>query len=336
MTMALLIFLVCAVAFLLGLTIGRGRTRVGQRTMEQQLGEFRMRIDTLVESQRSVPLELASAQANQLRTLGDVRERLGQLVETTKRLESVGESVAEVQELLKVPKLRGTLGEVWLEDLLRQVFPSSHYQMQFRFRSGEAVDAVLNVGDRMVPIDAKFPLESFQRMQVADAVSLERERRTFRRSLKQRIDEIADKYIRPDEATFDFALMYIPAEGVYYEAIIRGETLEDDESVVGYAISRRVIPVSPNTFYAYLSAILHGLKALHVEERAVEIRDSLAGLQLQFGRFQKAYELVGTHLERAAKQYSDSEKQLDKINLRFENITGVESVTNEEPKVLIA
>jgi DNA recombination protein RmuC len=314
---------------------------------QQQLIELRNRLDTLATTQRDVSTVLAEGRAEQAQALSrqvtelsslltrqleatratvdhrladtgnavaDVRERLGQLGEATKRLENLGASVAEVQELLKVPKLRGTLGEVWLEEILRQIFPSSLYHTQYTFSSGERVDAALELGGRMVCIDSKFPLEACQRMMAADGDAAERERKTFQRSVKARIDEIADKYIRPDEGTYDFALMYIPAERVYYEAVARNEAPEQDDSVIGYALARKVIPVSPNTFYAYLAAILHGLRGLQVERRAREMLDALGGLQQEFGKFQRANELVGKHLDNAVRQHDEAERQVGRIN----------------------
>ncbi|MGA2383146.1 MAG: DNA recombination protein RmuC [Gemmatimonadales bacterium] len=307
MTVAVLALLLVVVVLLVVLLLRRPAD--GSAMLQQQLIEVRGRLDALVGSQGSA--------------VGDVRERLGRLAEATKRMEEVGARVAEVQELLKVPRLRGTLGETWLEELLRQIFPAGLYEMQHAFRSGERVDAVLKVGDRLVSVDAKFPLEACQRMLAAKGAAADAERRAFRKSLRARIDEIADKYIRPDEGTFEFALMYIPAENVYYEAVIRGEEREGGESLVAYALGRKVIPVSPNTFYAYLSAILHGLRGLEVEKQAQEILDSLGGLRQQFTRFEEAYRLVGKHLDHAARQYAETDKQLDRIQDRLEAITGV-------------
>jgi len=307
MTAATLGLLVVAVVLLVVLLLRPGG-RESDALLQQQLIEMRSRLDALVASQGGA--------------VGDVRERLGQLAEATRRLEAVGQSVTEVRALLKVPQLRGTIGEVWLEELLRQIFPAGLYETQHAFRSGERVDAVIRIGGRLVSVDSKFPLEACQRMLAAGA-DVEKERRAFRRSLRARIDEIADKYIRPDEGTFEFALMYIPAENVYYEAVVRGEAPEEEESVVAYALRRKVIPVSPNTFYAYLAAILHGLKGLEVEKQAREILASLGGLQQQFGRFEEAYRLVGKHLEHAARQYEEADKQLGRIQERFERITGV-------------
>jgi DNA recombination protein RmuC len=308
MTVATLGLLVVAVVLLVVLLLRPAGRGPESALLQQQLIEMRNRLDALVTSQGGA--------------VGDVRERLGQLAEATRRLEAVGESVTEVRDLLKVPQLRGTIGEVWLEELLRQIFPAGLYDTQHAFRSGEKVDAVIRIGDRLVSVDSKFPLEACQRMLAAGA-DVEKERRAFRRSLRARIDEIADKYIRPDEGTFEFALMYIPAENVYYEAVVRGDAPEEEESVVAYALRRKVIPVSPNTLYAYLAAILHGLKGLEVEKQAREILASLGGLQQQFGRLEDAYRLVGKHLEHAARQYEEADRQLGRIHERFEKITGI-------------
>ena len=313
--------------------------------LQQQLVELRGQLAQLAAAQQAVPRALAESRAAQSETLAgelralshtvgarldstgravaEVRDRLGQLSEATRRLESMGESVVEVQQLLQVPRLRGALGEVWLEELLRQIFPATHWERQWTYRSGERVDAVVRIGDRCVPVDAKFPLDACLRlMQAPTEQDADRERRALRRSLRDRVDEIAGKYIRPDEGTFDFALMYVPAEAVYYEAVVRGDLLLSGEEggVLGYAMARRVIPVSPHTFYAYLSAVLHGLKGMRVEERAREIQGEIAALGVRFERFWGSYEKVGTHLGNAARQYAESERLAAKVRDGFDAV----------------
>jgi DNA recombination protein RmuC len=150
-----------------------------------------------------------------------------------------------------------------------------------------------------------------------------RERRAFQRTLKARINEIADKYIRPEEGTFEFALMYIPAENVYYEAIVRDDGPEAESSVVAYALSRKVIPVSPNTFYAYLAAILHGLRGLEVERSARDIIDALGGLKQQFGKFERSYDLVGKHLNNALKQHDETSRRFGVVRDSLEGIISI-------------
>ena len=351
--LALLLLAAC-LALLVHLAMRRGGGG-DAALLQQQLVELRAQLAHLAEGQQRVPEALAAGRDQQARIMSeemstlaqlvarqlasaqhttgqrldetgravaDVRERLGQLAELAQRLEGVGRSVTEVQALLQVPKLRGTLGEVWLEELLRQIFPASQWSAQYAFRGGERVDAVLRIGDRLVPVDAKFPLEACQRMLKLEGDAAERERRLFRRSLRDRVDEIAGKYIRPDEGTFDFALMYIPAEQVYYEAIVRDQPLEDDGSVVAYAMSRRVIPVSPHTFYAYLSAVLHGLKGMQVEQRARELQGEIAALGQQFARLRQAHEKVGAHLAHAQRQYQETDRLAERVWARVERLGG--------------
>lgn len=338
MTTAILILAALILALLLVLVLRRPAGSADGQLLQQQLVEVRGRLEALATAQQDLPRALADGRAaqmqadgEQLRTLGDLRDRLAQLTEATRRVESVGATVAEVQALLKVPKLRGTLGETWLEELLRQVLPAPLYTMQYGFRSGERVDAVIRIGERLVPVDAKFPLEACQRMLAAEGEAAVRERREFRRSLRARVDEIAAKYIRPDEGTYEFALMYVPAENVYYEAVVRGEDLADDASVVGYALERKVIPVSPNTFYAYLAVVLHGLRGLEVEARAREILEALGGLAQEFGKLQRAQELVGSHLGNALRQYDEASRLSGRIVERFEKLreAGGEKVTGD-------
>jgi DNA recombination protein RmuC len=320
---AVLIALLLLAALLVAAVVRGAGKRDGPLTLiQQQLGELRGRFDQLVAAQQEVPRALAQGSAAQARVLEDVRERLGRLGEATKRLEAMGATVTEVQQLLQVPKLRGTIGEVWLEELLGQVLPPAHYEMQHRFRSGERVDAVLRLGDKLVPVDAKFPLEAWQRMLAASGAEAERERRAFLRSLRDRVDEIADRYIRPDEGTYEFALMYIPAESVYYEAVLRADDPDDGRSVLTHAMRRRVIPVSPHTFYAYLLVILHGLQGLRVERQAREIQEQLGALRQEFEGVWAALETVGTHLANAQKKFEDGARLAARVRARFERIAG--------------
>jgi DNA recombination protein RmuC len=254
---------------------------------------------------------------------GELRGQLGQVAEMAARMETLGREIDELQGILKAPKLRGTLGEAQLEEFLRQVLPPGFWETQFRFADGQIVDAVIKLRDHLVPVDAKFPLESFQRLLAADDETQRKlARKEFDRAVKGRIDEIASKYIRPGEGTYEFALMFIPAESVYYEVIIRDEGMGEDSSLLSYASSRRVVPVSPNSFYAYLSTIVTGLKGMQVEARAREILAKLGRLQRDFARFAEAFRLVGRHLSSAYTKYEEAEKMSGRIGDRLQGITG--------------
>src|SRR6185436_16578333 len=249
-----------------------------------------------------------------------------------------GREIASLQQILKAPKIRGGLGELFLGELLGQVLPGEHFTLQHGFRGGQRVDAAVRVGDRIVPIDAKFPLENFARIVAsADEAARLTARRAFVADVKRRIDEIASRYILPDEGTFDFALMYIPAENVYYETILRGE--EAGDALFSYSLERRVVPVSPNTLYSYLQVILLGLKGMRVEERAHEILGALGGLGGEIERFRMEFAIMGKHLEDAGTKYGEGTRRLTKLQESVERLEAMGGEIEKEeaaPPVRIA
>ena len=243
--------------------------------------------------------------------VGRVQASLGSLQQATQQVFSVGKDIATLQDLLRAPKMRGAFGELFLGDLLAQILPPRNYALQHTFKGGETVDAVVRIG-RLVPVDAKFPLENFKRIGELQGPERAQARRRFLQDVRRHIDAIASKYLRPDEGTFDFALMYIPAENVYYETIIKDEA-GDDSALIAYAFSRRVVPVSPNSFYAYLQTISLGLRGLEIEENAQAILGQLDRLKGDFGRFKDEFALVGKHLGNARGKFEDAERRLNRF-----------------------
>jgi len=266
--------------------------------------------NSLVEANKVIGSNLASTGT----VVNSLYEKLGQLEEASRHIYDVGKNVSSLQELMRAPKFRGELGETLLENLLRQVLPKEHYTMQYRFKTADAVDAVVRLGERLVPIDAKFSLENFQKMVGS---SDEQERASFRKKfiqdVKNRVDEISSKYILPQENTYDFAFMYIPAENIYYEVIIK-------EDLLSYFSSKKVIPVSPNTFYAYLQVICLGLKGFKIEENAKEILKNLSTLSIDINKFREDFSVLGMHLTNAKAKYEDSHKKLERFSERLTNI----------------
>jgi DNA recombination protein RmuC len=255
--------------------------------------------------------------------VGQVQRGLAELREATGRVFEVGRDVVALHDILRAPKLRGGLGELLLGDLLAQVLPGAHFTLQYPFRSGERVDAVVRLGNGLVPVDAKFPLEDFRRLLQAPAEEERgRARRAFVARVRKHVDDIAAKYILPDEGTFDFALMYIPAENVYYETIVRDEELAGDRSLAAYALARKVIPVSPNCFYAYLQAIVLGLRGLRIEARAEEVMGQLARLSGDLGRFREDFRLLGRHLGNATAVHAAADRRLERLGGKLATITG--------------
>src|SRR5437763_782273 len=256
-----------ALRALLGDTLAGQGQLVGQQ-LAQLTGQMNDRLREGLELVQRSQSAVGERLDNTSRVVGEVQKGLGELREATAKVYEVGRDVASLHDILRAPKLRGGLGEFLLGDLLAQVLPPAHFTLQHAFRSGERVDAVVRLGDGLVPVDAKFPLEDFRRLlEAADDDERARARKAFVAQVRRHIDDIATKYVLPDEGTYDFALMYIPAENVYYETIIRDE----EPGLAAYAIGRKVIPVAPNCFHAYLQAIALGLRGLRIEARAREV-----------------------------------------------------------------
>jgi DNA recombination protein RmuC len=268
-------------------------------TMDRRLAELDTKVDRRLET------------ATQ--TTNKIHERLGKVDEATTQMLERAKDLARLEQALRPPKARGGFGELLLENLLRDRLPPSAYEMQYTFDSGERVDALVRV-DRSIPIDSKFPLDNYNRLVEAET---DDERtlaeRQFARDVKQHIEAIAAKYIRPDEGTYDFAFMYIPVESVYYE-LACGKT----GALLAYAHERRVFPVSPTTFTAYLQVIALGLRGLQIEQHAHEVMAYVAELQRDFDRFADDFDKVGTHIQHAQSKYHEAMKRLDRFETKLE------------------
>ena len=284
--------------------------------------------DQLSKSQLNISQRLE----NTGKVVNEVHKHLGALAESSRNMEAIGKDISSLQEILRAPKLRGNLGEFLLEDLLKQILPNRNYAMQYHFKDGTSVDAVIHLADRMVPVDSKFPMEAFSRLIKASKEEEKRQyKKEFIRSAKDRIDEIAKKYIQTDENTFDFALIYIPAENVFYETIINDGITTQPYEIFHYALERHVIPVSPNSFYAYLMAIAFGLRGFRIEERTKFLIGELGKVQKGFSRFHEDYQLLGKHLRNAVNKYDDTTKRAERLSDRMTKVTNVEMAL-EDPE----
>ncbi|MEN8375125.1 MAG: DNA recombination protein RmuC [Gemmatimonadota bacterium] len=245
------------------------------------------------------------------RSLAEVQTQLARLDEATRQVESVGRSIAGLEKLLAAPKLRGGLGEWTLEALLAEVLPDEHILRQHTLASrGTIVDFAVRAADgRLICVDSKFPLEAFQRLLEAREAGADEDteraaQRELRGAVKGRVDEIAERYICPVDGTLDFAFMFVPSEAVYYELAVRDA---DGGSFLAYARERRVVPCSPNTLYAYLQAVLLGLKGVRVAERARGLHRTLEHLRTDVDRARGL-------LERAARQFRHAGQNLDEVD----------------------
>jgi DNA recombination protein RmuC len=267
---------------------------------------------------------LLSTQQSTGQTATQIVDRLGELGRTSAQMLQRANDLARLEQALRPPKARGGVGELLLANVLRDSLPADAYALQHTFRSGERVDAVVRA-DKLVPIDAKFPLENFERLvNAGDDSERELHERAFGRDVKVHVDAIATKYIRPADGTFDFALMYLPSESIYYE-LVCGKT----GGLYAYSLGKRVFPVSPSTFHAYLAIIVLGLRGLQIEQHAQEVMAYCSQLAKDFGSFRHDFDVVGKHIGNAASKYSDADRRLERLETRLEQAT--EATGLDEP-----
>ncbi|MEE9218086.1 MAG: DNA recombination protein RmuC [Acidobacteriota bacterium] len=290
--------------------------------MQHQVGNLTRTLhDQLQQGQKTIGERLEGA----TEVVANVQHQLGDLARTAEHMQEMGRSLADLQSILSAPKLRGLMGESLLADLLGQVLPKSAYTLQYAFRSGAKVDAVIRLGEGLVPVDAKFPLEAFHRLLKAEGEEERRQaRREFNHSVKARISEIADKYILPEEGTYDFALMYIPAENVFYEVVLRQEGAGSFD-LSTYALERRVVPVSPNSFYAYLNAIAYGLRGLRIEKEARQVFERVRGLQQRFAQFLDTFARLGKQIGHAQNNFLEARRQVDRLQDGLDSLVAADS-----------
>jgi len=274
-------------------------------TMDRRLGELDTKVDRRMEH--------ASKQTNAIhKQLGDVGRATTLLAEHAKEL-------GQLQQVLRPPKARGGFGELLLGNLLRDRLPPEAYSLQYGFKSGERVDAVIRV-DRLAPIDAKFPLDNFERLVDAQESS-ERElhEKAFARDVKGHVDAISSKYIRPDEGTYDFAFMYLPSEAIYYELTL-GESTPDEIDILAYCSEHGVIPASPNTLLAYLQVVALGVRGLAMQERTRDLQQGIAQVRREFERFVVLHDQLGHHLENATKKFDETDRALSRASSAIETL----------------
>jgi len=261
----------------------------------------------------------SDAQTKMADELKNTREQISEIQKQLGAVHLAGQQMSQTAQTLEGilggAKSRGSFGEVTLERLLEDSLPSSQYEMQYRFSSGEAADAVVKLRDKkLMAIDSKFPLDSFRRI----ASEGEDARRAFAIAVKGHADAIARKYIVPDEGTLDVALMFVPSENVYYELLMtpdnKGQPLDS------YCREQRVVAVSPNTLYAHLCVIAMGLRGMQVEENAKRLLASLSGMEKQMEKFAEKFGTLGTHLKNAQQSYGESDKLFEKAHNTLEAV----------------
>jgi DNA recombination protein RmuC len=269
------------------------------------------------------------------RQIADVVAGLTKLEETNKQVVNFSAQLQNLQDILKNPKQRGVLGEYFLEETLKNVLPPNSYQMQYGFKDGVIVDAVVFVQKKIIPIDSKFSLENYERiLNSKDAEERERWEKVFKQDLKNRIDETS-KYIKPEEGTMDFAFMFIPSEAIYYDLLINkvGAAQINTRDLIEYAFKdKKVIIVSPTSFLAYLQTVLQGLRALQIEESAKEIRANVEKLGKHLVAYEEYMKKVHGSLGTTVNHFNTAYRELGKIEKDVVKIT--EGEKSIEPLIL--
>jgi DNA recombination protein RmuC len=297
-----------------------------QRQMQGELQHVRTTIDMrLNESAQDLLGRMDKQHATAVQMTKEFTEKISELRSTNQQVVGFAEQLRQLQDVLKNPKQRGVLGEYFLEAVLQNVFPNHKhaFQMQYAFSNGEIVDAVVFVKDKIIPIDSKFSLENYNRILAAtDPAEKERVEKLFKQDLKLRIDETS-KYVRPSENTTEFAFMFIPSEGLYYDILIGSVgTGISARDLIDYAFSKKVIIVSPTSFLAYLQTVLQGLKALHIEESAKQIRAQVEDLGRHIAKWEDYYKKLGNTLETTVNHYNAGYKEMGKIDKDVLKVTG--------------
>lgn len=298
--------------------------------LQNQINEVNRTLDAkLSESSLFIRNQVGES----LKIVKDVTESLTKLDETNRQVVNFADQLQDLQDILKNPKQRGILGEYYLETVLKNVLPPGNFQMQYAFPDGVIVDAAVFVKDKVIPIDSKFSLENYNRLlETRDDKEKKRIEDALRGDLKIRIDETS-KYIKPENGTMEFAFMFIPSEALYYDLLVNKVGAVEGRDLIQYAAGeKKVVIVSPTTFLAYLSTVLQGLHALHVEETAKEIIKKVGDLGRHIGVYENYMKKMGDHLGTTVNAYNNAYKELGKIDKDVMKISGEKN--NIEPLVL--
>ncbi len=280
------------------------------------------------EVSKTVDNRLGEATKQTMAVVRDMIERVTELKETNKQVVGFADQLQRLQDILQNPKQRGVLGEYYLETVLKNVLPPKSYQMQYKFKNGEIVDAAVFVKDKIIPIDSKFSLENYNRLlEERDAVRREQLEKQFKADLKNRIDETS-KYINAEERTMDFAFMFIPSEGIFYDLLINqvGAVKANTRDLIEYAFNEKhVIIVSPTSFLAYLQTVLQGLRALQIEEKTQEIIKEVEKLGKHILNTDIYFQKLGNSLSTTYNMYNSAYKEFGKVNKDVIKIAGGEN-----------
>ena len=294
------------------------------------LGDLRAELQrTLGATEQQLVTQTSETQ----RSLSDLSRQLGVLSEQSQRVGELAKDITSLQDLLRAPKARGGFGELMLERLLQDCLPASAYEVQYTYRDGSRVDAIVRYGSRIVPIDSKFPSESYTQIAGArDAADRHTRRRSFLHQVRRHVDAVA-RYVSPQDSTIDYAFMYLPSEAIYYELTVH-DASPDEPDILAYCADHNVIPASPNTLLAYLQVVALGIRGLAMQERTRDLQQGIAQVRREFERFVELHDQLGKHLDNATKKFDETERALARASGAIEGLAQVPLAAGGEQGVL--
>ncbi len=295
------------------------------RTLDRKVGDLTKTVDSKIDqSSKNVQESMRDQMSKSFQLIKEVTQGLTKLDETNRQVVSFADQLQSLQDILKNPKQRGILGEYYLETLLKNVLAPGQYEMQYKFKNGEIVDAAVFVKDKVIPIDSKFSLENYNKLaEEKNPAEKEKLEKAFVNDLKLRIQETA-KYVRPAEKTMDFAFMFIPHEAIYYDLLVNkiGALADETDNLIQRAASKyKVIIVSPTSFLAYLQTVLQGLKAMQIEETAKDIVKHVSQLGAHLKKYEEYHGKLGLSLGTVINHYNNSNKEFKKVDKDILRIT---------------
>ena len=295
----------------------------GLSLIQQQIGELTRTLDArAADSLKQTQESMHRQHSESSRLIKERTEEITSVKEIGRETGKFAEQLKGLQDILKNPKQRGILGEYYLETVLKNVFPPGSYQMQYMFKNGEIVDAAVFENKKIAPIDSKFSLDNYNRYVPAEGAERIAFEKAFVNDLKLRITETA-KYIRPEEDTMDFAFMFIPSEGIYYDLLTNQVGAGEEENLLQRAISKyKVFIVSPTSFLAYLQTVMQGLKALQIEQKAVQIQKQVGELGKHLGAYEEYMNKLGNTPQTTVNHYTSAYKEFGKIDKDVMKIAG--------------
>lgn len=300
----------------------------GNGELKRQISELSKQFDNKIgEQTRTMDNKLTKTVESQFsqsrKLIKNITEEITEVKEASKDVLDITESLEDLEQILTNQKKRGSLGEAGLQLILENLLPPNAFELQYKFANGDRVDAIIQAKDGVIPVDAKFSHSNYQRLlDEDDPEKRENLKKQLKSDLKKRIDETA-KYIRPEEETLSFALMYIPAEGLYYDLLVNkvGAAGANPRNLIEYAHEQNVVIVSPTTLAAYLHTILQGLRAFRIEKNAERIQEGIESLRKHLRSYEENHQDLGKHLSAAVNKYDQTNVKLRGIGRDIQQVT---------------